>query len=127
VHRAHAASRGTSDVVHQPHLGQCILGAVLLVFEGRYDKATTLVWRDCFVTPQHASAGPSKPSSWWMGTFKQSIARIGRLKLQDVNCSFLSFQIIKRFRECVYFYLNNCLCHHFDLDLRGADAGENCS
>jgi hypothetical protein len=33
------------------------------------------------VTAQHASAGPSKPSSWWMGTFKQSIARIGSLLL----------------------------------------------
>jgi hypothetical protein len=39
------------------------------------------VWLDFLVTPQHASAGPSKPSSWWMGTFKQSIARIGRLLL----------------------------------------------
>jgi hypothetical protein len=57
------------------------LGAVLLFFEGRDDRATAFVWLDFLVTPQHASAGPSKPSSWWMGTFKQSIARIGRLLL----------------------------------------------
>ena len=57
------------------------LEAVLLFFEGRDDRATAFVWLDFLVTPQHASAGPSKPSSWWMGTFKQSIARIGRLLL----------------------------------------------
>jgi hypothetical protein len=57
------------------------LGAVLLFFEGRDDRATAFVWLDFLVTPQHTSAGPSKPSSWWMGTFKQSIASIGRLLL----------------------------------------------
>jgi hypothetical protein len=39
------------------------------------------VWFDVMVTSQHASAEPSKPSSWWMGTFKSSIARIGGLLL----------------------------------------------
>ncbi len=57
------------------------LHAVLLFFEGRDDGAAAFVWLDFIVTPQHASAGPSKPSSWWMGTFKQSIARIGSLLL----------------------------------------------
>ena len=57
------------------------LRALLLFFEERDDAATAFVWLDFVVTPQHASAGPSKPSSWWMGTFKSSIARIGRLLL----------------------------------------------
>jgi len=57
------------------------LDAVLLFFEGRDDGAAAFVWLDFIVTAQHASAGPSKPSSWWMGTFKQSIARIGSLLL----------------------------------------------
>jgi hypothetical protein len=57
------------------------LEAVLLFFEGRDDKATAFVWLDFLVKSQHASVEPSKPSSWWMGTFKQSIARIGRLLL----------------------------------------------
>ena len=57
------------------------LAAVLLFFEGREGAASALLWLDFLVTPQHASAGPSKPSSWWMGTFKSSIARIGSLLL----------------------------------------------
>ena len=57
------------------------LDAVLLFFEGRDDAASANVWFDVMVTSQHASAGPSKPSSWWMGTFKDSIARIGGLLL----------------------------------------------
>ena len=57
------------------------LDAVMLFFERRDDRAAAFVWLDFIVTPQHASAGPSKPSSWWMGTFKQSIARIGSLLL----------------------------------------------
>ena len=57
------------------------LDAVLLFFEGREDAASAKVWFDVMVTSQHASAGPSKPSSWWMGTFKSSIARIGSLLL----------------------------------------------
>jgi hypothetical protein len=57
------------------------LHALLLFFERRGDFATAFVWLDFLVTPQHASAGPSKPSSWWMSTFKSSIARIGSLLL----------------------------------------------
>ena len=57
------------------------LDAVLLFFEGREDAASAKVWFDVMVTSQHLSAGPSKPSSWWMGTFKSSIARIGGLLL----------------------------------------------
>ena len=57
------------------------LDAVLLFFEGRDDAASAKVWFDVMVTSQHESAGPSKPSSWWMSTFKDSIARIGSLLL----------------------------------------------
>jgi len=57
------------------------LDAVLLFFEGRNDAASAKVWFDVMVTSQHASTGPSKPSSWWMSTFKDSIARIGSLLL----------------------------------------------
>lgn len=57
------------------------LDAVLLFFEGRADAATAKVWLDVMVTPQHASAGPSRPSSWWMGAFQGSIARIGSVLL----------------------------------------------
>jgi hypothetical protein len=57
------------------------LDAVLLFFEGRNDAANAKVWFDVMVTSQHGSAGPSKPSSWWMSTFKDSIARIGGLLL----------------------------------------------
>jgi hypothetical protein len=57
------------------------LDAVLLFFEGREDAGSAKVWLDVMVTSQHLSAGPSKPPSWWMGTFKSSIARIGRLLL----------------------------------------------
>ncbi len=57
------------------------LDAVLLFFDGRQDAASTKVWLDVMSTSQHLSAGPSKPSSWWMSTFKSSIARIGGLIL----------------------------------------------
>ena len=57
------------------------LDAVLLFFERRADAASAKVWFDVMVTSQHASTGPSKPSSWWMNTFKDSIARIGGLLL----------------------------------------------
>ncbi len=57
------------------------LDAVLLFFEGREDAASAKVWLDVMVTSQHLSEGPSKPPSWWMGTFNQSIARIGGLLL----------------------------------------------
>jgi hypothetical protein len=57
------------------------LDAVLLFFEGRDDAATAKVWFDVLVDGQHAIAGPSKPSSWYMTTFRSCIARIGRLLL----------------------------------------------
>ena len=57
------------------------LDAVLRYFERREDAASAKVWIDVMATSQHASAGPSKPSSFWMGTFKDSIARIGGLLL----------------------------------------------
>ncbi len=57
------------------------LDAVLLFFEGREDAATAKVWFDVLVDGQHAIAGPSKPSSWYMTTFRSLIARIGRLLL----------------------------------------------
>ncbi len=57
------------------------LDAVLLFFEGREDAASAKVWLDVMVTSQHLSTGPTKPPSWWMGTFKSSIARIGGLLL----------------------------------------------
>ena len=57
------------------------LDAVLLFFEGRGDAATAKVWFDVLVDGQHAIAGPSKPSSWYMTTFRRCIGRIGRLLL----------------------------------------------
>ena len=57
------------------------LDAVLMFFEGRDDAASAKVWFDVMVTSQHRSTGPSKPSSFWMSTFKDSIARIGGLLL----------------------------------------------
>ena len=57
------------------------LDAILLFFEGRADASTAKVWFDVMVTPQHTSAGPSRPSSWWMGAFQDSIVRIGSVLL----------------------------------------------
>ncbi len=57
------------------------LDAVLLFFEGREDASNAHVWWDVIMTSQHENTGPRKPSSWWMGTFKESIARIGGLLL----------------------------------------------
>ena len=57
------------------------LDAVLLFFEGRDDIATAKVWFDVLVDGQHAIAGPSKPSSWYMTTFRECITRIGSLLL----------------------------------------------
>jgi hypothetical protein len=57
------------------------LDAVLLFFKGRADASSAKVWFDVFMTSQHASAGPNKPSSFWMSTFKDSIARIGGVLL----------------------------------------------
>ena len=71
-------------MVHQPQRGATFadtLDAVLLFFEGRSDAASAKVWFDVMVTSQHGRAGPSKPSSFWMSTFKDSIARIGGLLL----------------------------------------------
>jgi hypothetical protein len=55
------------------------LDAVLLFFEGREDAGSAKVWLDVMAKSQHLSV--SKPPSWWMGTFKSSIARIGGLLL----------------------------------------------
>jgi len=44
-------------------------------------KDSVFVWFDVMSTSQHEIDGPSKPSSWWMETFKRSIARIGGLVL----------------------------------------------
>jgi hypothetical protein len=57
------------------------LDAVLLFFEGREDAATANVWFDVLVDGQHVIAGPNKPSSWYMTTFRSCIERIGRLLL----------------------------------------------
>ena len=57
------------------------LDSVLLFFKGREDAASAKVWFDVMVTSQHEGAGPSKPSSFWMSTFKDSIAHIGGLLL----------------------------------------------
>jgi hypothetical protein len=45
------------------------------------DEHPIYVWFDVMSTSQHETAAPSKPSSWWMKTFKDSIARIGGLVL----------------------------------------------
>jgi len=57
------------------------LDAILLFFEGRPDTCSAVLWFDVLVTSQHATSGPSKPSSFWMKTFKDNIARIGSLLL----------------------------------------------
>ena len=57
------------------------LEAILLFFEGHPDAASAKVWFDVMVTSQHLSAGPSKPPSYWMSTFKENVARIGGLLL----------------------------------------------
>ncbi len=57
------------------------LNSILLFFEGRNDASTAKVWIDVLVDAQHAIAGPSKPSSWYMTTFRVMIASIGRLLL----------------------------------------------
>ena len=57
------------------------LDAILLFFQGRNDAATAKLWIDVLVTPQITNSGSSQPSSFWMTTFKRSIARMGRLLL----------------------------------------------
>ena len=56
------------------------LDAVLLFFDRRADCAAANLWVDFLVTPQQSNT-PSPPSSWFMSTFKQSIAAIGGLLL----------------------------------------------
>jgi hypothetical protein len=56
------------------------LDAVLLFFDRRDDCATAKLWIDFMVTPQQSNT-VSPPSSWFMNTFKQSIATIGGLLL----------------------------------------------
>ena len=57
------------------------LDAILLFFQGRDDAATAKLWIDVFVTPQITNSSSSKPSSFWMTSFKSNIARMGRLLL----------------------------------------------
>jgi hypothetical protein len=57
------------------------LESILRFFEGRVDAESAMLWMDVFVDSQHADAGPSKSPQWYMTTFKNSIARIGKLLL----------------------------------------------
>jgi hypothetical protein len=57
------------------------LDSILLFFEGQPDAANAKVWLDVLVTSQHETAGPVRPSSFWMNKFKENIAHIGRLLL----------------------------------------------
>jgi hypothetical protein len=57
------------------------LDSILLFFEGRDDAATAKVWIDILVDGQHSITGPSKPSSWYMTTFRDKIHSIGKLLL----------------------------------------------
>jgi hypothetical protein len=54
------------------------LDAILLFFHGRDDAASARLWIDVLVTPQF---GSSQPTSFWIDTFKSSIARMGKLLL----------------------------------------------
>jgi hypothetical protein len=55
--------------------------AVLQLIEERGAAAlqTTYIWFDVFSTSQHTSV--DRPSSWWMDTFKNAIAKMGRLAM----------------------------------------------
>ena len=57
------------------------IDAILLFFEGRDDASTVKLWFDAMVDSMHSRAGPSKPSSWYMMKFRDSIARMGNLLL----------------------------------------------
>ena len=57
------------------------LDAILHFFEGRADADTAVLWMDVFVDSQHADTASSKSPQWYMTTFINSIARIGRLLL----------------------------------------------
>lgn len=62
--------------------------AILIFFERREDCASAVLWMDVFAECQHVACGASKDPSWYMSTFKNSIASIGSLLLVvDVwNC-----------------------------------------
>ena len=55
--------------------------AVLQVIEERGAAAlqSTYIWFDVISTPQHMTV--DRPSSWWMDTFKNAIAKMGRLAM----------------------------------------------
>jgi hypothetical protein len=55
--------------------------AVLQLIEecGAAALQTTYIWFDVFSTSQHTSI--DRPSSWWMDTFKNTIAKMGRLAM----------------------------------------------
>lgn len=55
--------------------------AILNFFECREDRASAMIWMDVFVDCQHAVSGASKAPSWYMSTFKNSIASIGSVLL----------------------------------------------
>ena len=55
------------------------IDAILLFFEGRDDTSTVKVWFDLMVVSQLSQ--PSRPSSWYMIQFRDSIARMGNLLL----------------------------------------------
>ncbi len=57
------------------------LDSILRFFEGRQDASHAMLWIDVFVDSQHVGVGTSKSPQWYMTTFKNSIARIGRLLL----------------------------------------------
>ena len=57
------------------------LQAIIQFFEGRADAASAMFWFDIFVESQHSDTEPSKSPQWYMTTFKNSIARIGKLLL----------------------------------------------
>jgi tetratricopeptide (TPR) repeat protein len=56
------------------------IDSVLLLFEKHAEHHCNVVfWFDIFSTAQHRTAGPSKPSSWWMNTFRTAIRTMGKL------------------------------------------------
>jgi hypothetical protein len=55
--------------------------AILNFFERREDRSSAMIWMDVFVDCQHAVSGASKAPSWYMSTFKNSIASIGSVLL----------------------------------------------
>ena len=57
------------------------LDSILRFFEEREDASHAMLWIDVFVDSQHVGVGTSKSPQWYMTTFKNSIARIGRLLL----------------------------------------------